>query len=214
MRLRSEAYPPLFHCRLTFEMGETPITRMKQVAQFGLLLGSFLCCTVVFALEIGLRSTPYDTVDSMGHGMGFNDPFRAEHYGIMASNIGIKGFLEYENHYSGTLLAAHLVGFVVIFLTGRKEWLWTRWYFAIQGFIFPLGWIGLFFLPFNVSAIASGSLDREAAIDLPFTTMITNPVWFITASAVFFMIRSDLIRSHRKGKAVCENTVVEPASIA
>jgi hypothetical protein len=181
-------------------MGETPNTRMKLYAQFGLLLGSFLFCSMVFALEIGLSSTPYETVDSMKRPMGFNDPFGAEHYGIMASNIGIDGLSRYENFYSGILLAAHLVGFLVIFLSGKKEWLWTRWYFAIQGFIFPLGWIGLFFLPFNVSAIVSGSLDRESVIDIPFTTMITNPVWFVTASVVFFMIRSAAIQAARKRK--------------
>ena len=174
---------------------------MKQYAQLGLLISSCVFCSLVFALEIGLSSTPYETVDSMGRPMGFNDSFRSEHYWIMASNIGIEGLVRYENYYSGMLLGAHLFGFVAIFLSRRKEWLWTRWYFAIQGFIFPLGWIGLFFFPFNVSAIVSGDLDRESVIDIPFTTMITNPVWFITASVVFFMIRSDLIQpvGERKG---------------
>jgi hypothetical protein len=187
---------------MPFEMGEKPKIRIKQVVQLGLLFGSFLFCTLVFALEIGLRA-PYDTVDSMGRMIGFNDPFRAEHYGIMASNIGIEGLLAYENDYSGILLAAHVVGFIVILLCGRKAWSWTRWYFAIQGFIFPLGWIGLLFFPSNVSAIVSGSLDREDVIDLPFTTMNTNPVWFITACVVFFMIRSDLIQSARERRG-CE----------
>lgn len=170
---------------------------MKRSAQYCLLVGSVLFCTLVFALELGLKNTPSETLDSLGRPMRFNDPFSAEHYWIMAGNIRVEGFLEGDFLFARFLIAAHLLGFVAVFLSRWKRWFWTRWYFAIQGIIFPMGWIGLFFLPFNVSAIVSSSLDREGVTDFPFTMMITHPVWFAAASFVFFLNRSALLEIGR-----------------
>ncbi|RYG02019.1 MAG: hypothetical protein EON94_06660, partial [Caulobacteraceae bacterium] len=51
-----------------------------------LVMVSFLFFATMLALRLGLGSTPYETADSMGRTMGFNDPLDREHYLIMLKN--------------------------------------------------------------------------------------------------------------------------------
>ena len=160
---------------------------------------SFTLCALVTALEVGLVNTPYETVDRQGRSMGFNDPFSLEHYRIMLGNFGWHDLVDGEHDYSLLLLGAHLVGAVVVLLCCSRKWQWTRWYFALQGVLFPMGWIGLFFLPYNLWTISSGEVDRECTIDYPMVRMVMDPIWFVMACVVFFLIRAELIRVSRRG---------------
>ena len=54
---------------------------------------TFACCVIVRA---GLGNTPWDTVDSRGRTMGFNDVFSLEHYTIILSNFSISELFDLE----------------------------------------------------------------------------------------------------------------------
>jgi hypothetical protein len=61
-----------------------------------LVLASFLVFAFAVVLRVGLGSTPYDTTDSAGRPMGFNDPLHAEHYLIMVRNFHPTELLKQE----------------------------------------------------------------------------------------------------------------------
>ena len=55
---------------------------------FRALVGlTFVFALAVVALDAGVRATPYETADSEGRTMGFNDQFSTEHYRIVLGNI-------------------------------------------------------------------------------------------------------------------------------
>ena len=60
---------------------------------------------LVFALRVGIDATPYETTDSAGRAMGFNDEFSHEHYRIIIGNMSVIGI----GFYEGILVAVHLV---------------------------------------------------------------------------------------------------------
>ena len=160
---------------------------------FAIILSSFLVCGFIHILEIGLENTPYETRDSSGRSMGFNDPFSLEHYEIMARHFEWKDLVVADNWYSWILLFSHAIGFVVIAKVGTGTAVWTRWYFAGQWFVFPLGLVALPFFPSIIHSILGGTLDREGVIDPPLLVYALNhPIWCIAASLTFFVLRKGL----------------------
>ena len=51
------------------------------------VLGSFITCAILVMLRIGIGATPYETTDSLGRAMGFNDRLYPDHYFIMLANF-------------------------------------------------------------------------------------------------------------------------------
>lgn len=91
------------------------------------VLVSLLLCGGILTLEMGLSRTPYETTDSLGRRMGFNDPFSLEHYGIMLTHFHPKTMFRSEAIYTWVLLLAHVFGFVVLGGMTKPERGWTRW---------------------------------------------------------------------------------------
>jgi O-antigen/teichoic acid export membrane protein len=56
-----------------------------------------------------------------------------------------------------------------------------RWFFAMQGLLFPMGWLGFLVLPWTVRSIINGTFDREGMIDIPFIAVTAQPIWIATA---------------------------------
>lgn len=142
-----------------------------------LVLASLLVTVLVVALDAGMKNTPWDTVDSAGRAMGFNDRLSPEHYRIALSNFRFSTLGTPAYAYSDLLILAQAVAVVGLLRSRGLEAPGLRWFLGLQGLLFPLGWLALVFLPRHVRDILSGALDREGFIDVPFVVVTAQPVW-------------------------------------
>jgi hypothetical protein len=71
-----------------------------------LVQASFMVFAFAVVLRVGIGATPYDTTDSVGRPMGFNDPLHAEHYVIMLRNFSPTELLKLEYGYEWVLFRA------------------------------------------------------------------------------------------------------------
>jgi hypothetical protein len=117
--------------------------------------------------------------------MGFNDPLSAEHYWIILSNFRFGKLLAPSYAYSGLLLIMHGLGAWLIIRVDQPGFARFRWFFALQGLLFPIGWLGLLLLPQTISAILNRTLDREGMTDIPFVAVTAHPIWIATAIIIF-----------------------------
>jgi len=146
---------------------------------------SLVFTALVVIADAGIWNTPYETTDSAGHRMGFNDPLSMEHFGIIFSNFRIQKFFGFAYAYSWLLLVMHALGAWLLFRVERLGWRRIRWFFALQGLLFPVGWLGFIALPLMIRWLLNGTFDREAMIDAPFIALTAQPIWIATALAVF-----------------------------
>ena len=138
---------------------------------------SFAFCLLVVIVDAGIANTPYETTDSAGHRMGFNDPLSLQHWRIIAGNFRIAALLSPPFAYGSFLLCMHALGLWVLLNSHRVSVRAFRWFFGLQGALFPLGWIGWIFLPSTLWAVVQGRMDREGIIDVPFIAFTAQPVW-------------------------------------
>ena len=154
-----------------------------------LVLASFALCVIFIVLRLGLGATDYGTTDSAGRAMGFNDLLSAEHYGIMVRNFSFAALLKPEAAYEWVLLAMHAVGAGLLFFGNRVSLRLTRWFFAIQALLFPIGIPALLILPLIVMGLVTGDMDREGFIDIPFIICTAHPVWVLTSFTITILMR-------------------------
>lgn len=166
-----------------------------------LVLASFIVFVSVVILRIGIGSTPYDTTDSAGRSMGFNDPLYAEHYLIILRNFNPTELLKQEYVYEWVLVAAHILGAGILLSCGSVCSRLARWFFAAQALLFPLGCLALPFLPF---LIFTGRMDREGFVDIPFIVAITHPVWVVTSLIIAFTLRGNSLGVSRIWNAISQ----------
>jgi hypothetical protein len=143
-----------------------------------------LCGAVILLLVIlyaGIVATPYETADSAGRTMGFNDRLSLEHYGIIIRNFKPSLLFRSDYLYDQILFASYAIGLVLIFshrFSGLRS---TRWFFAIQGLLFPFAWAGLLAFPIILFSVFTGQMDREGFIDIPFLWVTAHTVWLTTS---------------------------------
>jgi hypothetical protein len=154
-----------------------------------LVLFSFLFVAASIALRIGIDVTPYETTDSAGRTMGFNDRFSAEHYAMALRNFQWGALLSPERAYEWLLLAANGLGAVILLRTGAGCTRLTRWYFALQALVFPWGLALIPLLPISVVAIFRGTADREDFTDFPCFSVPAYSMWVATALIVTIALR-------------------------
>jgi hypothetical protein len=161
------------------------------------ILASFTIFATAVVLRLGIGATPYDTTDSAGRPMGFNDPLDAEHYAIMIRNFDPTELLKLEYAYEWVLLTAHLVGAGLLLSIERVSPRMTRWFFAVQVVLFPLAFPALLLLPFIVADCTTGRMDREGFVDIPFIWAVCHPIWVITALFITFVYRGSSLGIRR-----------------
>jgi hypothetical protein len=162
--------------------------KLKTIS-FALVVLSFAVCSFVIVAVAGIWNTPFSTTDSAGRAIGFNDRLSPEHYGIMFSNFRIQTLFDSDYFYSWLLLAMHGRGAWLIVRQGDWSPRRIRRFFALQGLLFPLGWIGFLVLPSTIRSIFHGTLDREGIIDVPFIAITAAPIWIATAMTIVFLLR-------------------------
>lgn len=158
------------------------------------LVPSVAICAAVLVLMVGLRNTPYDTQDSQGRPMGFNDQLSLEHYGIAARNFTIGRLLDRDYVYEWALIGMHLVGVVLLLSRRTLKSQGTFWFFALQPLLFLPAFLGVFQLPGILGAVLRGTVDREWIIDIPFAWCTAQPVWVATSILVAFLVRPAVVR--------------------
>ncbi len=146
---------------------------------------SFILCAFIVAADVGIWNTPYETTDTAGRTMGFNDPLSMEHCRIILSNFRIRKFCELNYAYSWLLLAMHGWGAWLLLKMDLSRPL-IRWFFALQGLIFPLGWLGFLAIAAMARSVLQGTFDRESMVDLPFIALTAHPIWIMAAIAISF----------------------------
>ncbi len=160
-----------------------PTLNMIFLALLGLCFVSVLA---VVALDAGVRATPYETADSKGRTMGFNDQFSTEHYRIVLGNIRPEQILQPRYFYEWILLAMIAVGAWRLMSDGIGGMRATRWFFFGQSVLFIIGWLSLGFLqwPRMVVELLRCTLDREDFVDMPFTWMMAQPPWVLVSFVI------------------------------
>jgi hypothetical protein len=171
-----------------------------------LVLVSFVAFAFAVVLRVGLGATPYDTTDSVGRPMGFNDPLHAEHYVIMLRNFSPTELLKLEYGYVWILFAAHVLGAGILLSSGRVSSRVCRWFFLAQAALFPVGFLALPFFPFLVASFFTGRMDREGFVDIPFILAIAHPVWVVTSLAITFGLRGTGLGLSRVWSALTQAT--------
>ena len=171
-----------------------------------LVLVSFMVFAFAVALRVGLGATSYDTTDSVGRPMGFNDPLHGEHYVIMLRNFSPTELLKLEYGYEWILFAAHVLGAGILLASGRVGSRVCRWFFLAQAAVFPIGFIALPFFPFIVAGFFTGRMDREGFVDIPFIVAVAHPVWVITSLVITFGLRGPGLGLSRVWSALTQAT--------
>ncbi len=151
--------------------------------------GSLLLCGIIAVFVVGVWETPYDTTDSVGRTMGFNDRFSWEHYGIIFSNFNFWRLMTLDYTYTWLLLLAHAVGLRILLSSDGERLIRLQWFFGVQALFFPIGLYGVFFLPYILRMMVGGALDREGVVDVPFIAFSAQGIWLFASFAIFFVIR-------------------------
>lgn len=146
----------------------------------------FVYALAVVALDAGVRATPWETADSQGRTMGFNDRFSAEHYRVVLGNIRPGQILQPRYFYEWILLAMMAVGAWRLRSDGISGTRATRWFFFGQSALFFFGWLSIGFLqwPDTIVDLLRCTLDREDFVDMPFTWMMAQPPWVLVSFVI------------------------------
>jgi hypothetical protein len=166
-------------------------TRLKRV-QLLACLGSLAVVLLCRGIESAIGRIPYDTTDSMGRAMGFNDRFSQEHWGILLRTIDWQDYrFEAQALDSGYFWLSVLMHFAAVGWILRGDPLRLRTplvFLGVQVLAFPLGLLGLVILPAVFADVIRGNFDREGIIDLPFLAVTGHTVWLLTCLGSVLMI--------------------------
>ena len=160
-------------------------------AIFQALIGlCFIFALAVVALDAGVHATPWETADSQGRTMGFNDRFSAEHYRIALGNIRPGQILRPRYFYEWILMAMMAAGVWRLRSDETKRSRATRWFFFGQSALFFFGWLQIAFLqwPGTVAGLLRCTLTREDFVDVPFTWMMAQPPWVVVSLTIAFAL--------------------------
>ena len=137
-------------------------------------------------LDAGIHATPWDTTDSQGRTMQFNDRFSAEHYQIALGHFRPWQLLSLNYLYDWLLMVMLCVAIWCLKTDDRCRRRLTRWFFVSQSALFFFGWMSLVFMlwPRQVFDLSRGNLTREDFIDVPFTWVFSQPPWVVVSLTI------------------------------
>ena len=153
-----------------------------------LVLISAVILLMAVVLRIGISH--FEAPDSMGRPMGFNDPLSAEHHWMMVQNFVPADLFKAERAYDWILLLMQGVGAWLLLSARYSRSRLTRWFFALQPILFPIGLLFIC-LPFLwIPSMLMGDFgDREGFVDIPYTAFMSQPIWVLASLVIFFAMR-------------------------
>lgn len=148
--------------------------------------GCLILAVAAVALDAGVSATPWNTRDSHGATMEFNDRFSAEHYSIALSNLRPRQLLRPRYAYDWAQWGMILCGLWLFMSEERRFRASTLGFFFVQSGLFFVGWLGVIFLewPLLILHLFRCELTRENFIDVPFTWLASQPPWVVVSLAV------------------------------
>ena len=150
------------------------------------LWGCLITVVLTVALDAAVRATPWETRDSTGRAMGFNDRFSAEHYRIAFGNLRAGRLLNARYAYEWLEIGVIITGIRVLGGGGSmlRPWVWR--FFLLQSAGFFLGWLALVFMywPQMLLRLSRFEMDREDFVDIPFTWAMAQPPWVLTSAVI------------------------------
>lgn len=135
---------------------------------------------LVIAFYDALGATPWDTRDSAGNTMGFNDPFSAEHYEIILRQISPARALGGVGGYGLLLIGAHVTMAALLLRGVRRRW--VLGFCALQPAVFFWGVFGLLYLPAELASPIGK--DREGFVDMPWVELMAHGAWLYACAAI------------------------------
>ena len=147
-------------------------------------------------LRGGIGATAYETTDSAGRTMGFNDVFSAEHYGIILRNASLRAAWEQLGEDSPwaplwhlLLLLAHGVLLWMLRRSGARP---IRLFLVVQPVLFFLGLLGLIVVPMSLADLLwFRASTRESFIDIPYIAVMSEGVWLTVCAFAWFRLRKE-----------------------
>lgn len=183
--MRTGSYFSLGSATGLFYLYFMPSKRVRKLWIFATLI-SFAIAMCIMAFDAGLAATSWVTKDSMGHAMGFNDPFSDEHYGIILSNCSVSSMVRRMDFYDWLFAGFHFLVIGLVLLESKLKW--TLRICLLQPLIFPLGFFGFFVVPAYTVGIAQNSLHRESFTDVPVILVIAHFIWISVAMMMAWQI--------------------------
>ena len=140
-------------------------------------------CLFVMTFRDAVDATPYETTDSAGRTMGFNDRFSSEHFDILLRNCSLGRTLIGVNVYEVVLIVAQLT--MIALLLSCRQAKWIARFALMQVLIFPWGVPGMLLLPdFIIDLFTRDVGDREGFVDIPFVPLTAHPMWILVSGSV------------------------------
>jgi hypothetical protein len=169
------------------------------------LLGlCFVDVALSLALVVGLKATPWNTMDSRGRTMGFNDQFSLEHYEIALRNIRPDKLFRTEFGYEGAVLIAILIGIWCLGSESRRARAMREWYFHLQLGVFFPGIVGMvLFWPRMMLDLVSLQADREFFDDMPTGLILTHSPWALLSLTIALVLRADSLSQNEMPESEC-----------
>lgn len=172
--------------------------------QRGLVVAMWGCLILAVSavtLDAGVAATPWNTRDSRGATMEFNDRFSAEHYSIALSNLRPWQLLKPRYVYDWAQWGMILLGVRFFTSKERRVRTVTLIFFFAQSGLFFLGWLQLVFLnwPQIILRLIRCEATREDFVDVPFTWLASQPPWVVVSllvGAVLYGCRSRQLPSN------------------
>jgi hypothetical protein len=148
-----------------------------------------LCFAVTLfsmVLVAGVEATPWETQDSRGGMMRYNDRFSPEHYWIAFGNFRPASLFQVRFAYEWLVLVALLVGAWCLRSEARSARRATRWYFLAQLAVFFPGTLCVLLLywPILVVQLIGFQANREDFVDLPITQVLTQSPWVLVSLTI------------------------------
>ncbi|MFN0125270.1 MAG: hypothetical protein ACKV19_01125 [Verrucomicrobiales bacterium] len=148
---------------------------------------SFIVLLAAAWLRGGVAATSYDTQDSQGRTMGFNDVFSGEHYGILLANANWREMVKQLEPHDWGLVAAHIV---LLELLGTASARVIRVFIWPQAVLFWWGWFGFWLLPIGIAdALWFHTSDREGFTDIPYISILSQGAWFWACAFILWKLR-------------------------
>lgn len=148
---------------------------------------SFLVLLAAAWIRGGVSATSWNTQDSQGRTMGFNDVFSGEHYQIILSQANWRDMVKQLEPHDWGLVAAHII---LLMLLGTASARVIRLFIWPQAALFWWGWFGFWMLPIAIADVLwLHTSDREGFIDIPYISILGQGAWFWACAFILWRLR-------------------------
>src|SRR5687767_4146604 len=110
-----------------------------------MVCGNLVWLAMATVLLVGIENTPYDSRDSLGRPMGFNDKLSPEHYTIIVRNFQFHSVFDVRYAFGWAIFCAQVAGLMIV---GGKLFAskLAKIFFSLQLILLPFALFGVIVL--------------------------------------------------------------------